>query len=433
MKVLMPAEIPARERPDDEKGKRSMRHVVSVLTLLTLLVSRASAHSLGVKETTLYVWAGDAARQQPDFLTVVNFDEASPDYGKVVRTVPLPGPGNIGNEPHHCHLSADGNVLACGGLLSVLRGQNDIFFFDVAQADDPKLIKSTRAPHASIIDDFYPLPGGGFLVTGMGSETGDAPGRLLEFDKGLNLLHEWPDNPPTDGFNPHGISVRPELNLMVTTDFLNPITTIKETSGPVVRGCLRVWDLGKRQIVRSIPLPTANGTMDVQLIPGDPQGRAYTNGMFDGQLYLADTAAGTAKPVFDYSSITPGASVPGGLPQMLRLTQDGRRLVVSQLQTGKLLLFDTSNPEAPKFLSALELGPNAGPHVMHFTGDETRLVVTDYFLNEDDFGVIHFDGDHKVHVVNVEPDKLTLDPRFQLDFNTAFPTGPARPHGFAMK
>src|SRR5437588_316132 len=111
----------------------------------------------------------------------------SPDYGKVVRTVPLPPPGNVGNEPHHCHLSADGNVLACGGLLSVLRGQNDIFFFDVAQANDPKLIKSTRATHASIIDDFYPLPGGGFLVTGMGSETGGAPGRILEFDPSLNL------------------------------------------------------------------------------------------------------------------------------------------------------------------------------------------------------------------------------------------------------
>ena len=108
-------------------------------------------------------------------------------------------------------------------------------------------------------------------------------------------------------------------------------------------------------------------------------------------------------------------------------------MIVDQYENGKLLLFDTSNPEAPKFLSALDLGPNAGPHDMDFTGDETRLVITDYFLNEDDFGVIHFDGDRQVHVVKVEPDKLTLDTRFQLDFNTAFPTGPARPHGIAMK
>jgi hypothetical protein len=36
-------------------------------------------------------------------------------------------------------------------------------------------------------------------------------------------------------------------------------------------------------------------------------------------------------------------------------------------------------------------------------------------------------------LVKVEPDKLTLDARIQLVFNTAIPTGPARPHGIAMK
>ena len=45
----------------------------------------------------------------------------------------------------------------------------------------------------------------------------------------------------------------------------------------------------------------------------------------------------------------------------------------------------------------------------------------------------HFDGDRKVRVLKVARDGLTLDERFQLDFNTAFPTGPARPHGVAMK
>jgi DNA-binding beta-propeller fold protein YncE len=425
--------MPELERPDDEKGERTMRHVLSVLTLLILLVSCASAHSQGAKETTLYVWAGDAARQKPDFLAVVNFDEASPDYGKVLRTVPLPGPGNVGNEPHHCHLSEDGNVLACGGLLSVLRGQDDIFFFDVSQAGDPKLIKATRAPHASIIDDFYPLPGGGFLVTGMGSETGGAPGRILEFDPSLNLVKEWPENPPADGFNPHGISVRPELNLMVTSDFLNPISTIGADSVPALRGTIRVWDLARREIVRTIAIPSPTGTMDVRLIPGDPRGRAITNGMFDGWMYLVDPALQTAKPVFDYSTIVPGTPFPGAMPQIMEMTRDGRRLLVPQYMTGKILMFDTSNPEAPVLISSVDLGPKAGPHDIHLTEDEQRLVITDYFLEEDNFGAIHLDGDHQVHVVKLGPDKLTLDTRFQLDFNTAFSTGPARPHGIETK
>ena len=73
---------------------------------------------------TLYVWAGDQARVAPDFLAVIDFDEDSPRYGKVIRTVPVPGPGGSGNEPHHCNLSADKNILACGGLLALLKGQN---------------------------------------------------------------------------------------------------------------------------------------------------------------------------------------------------------------------------------------------------------------------------------------------------------------------
>src|SRR5713226_1057100 len=145
---------------------------------------------------TLYVWAGDQARVAPDFLAVINFDEDSDDYGKVLRTVPVPPPGNVGNEPHHCHLSADKNILACGGLLSLLRGQNSIFFFDVSSPRHPEFLFSTRAPQSSITDDFLPLEDGGYLITQMGSARGGAPGRLAEFDAGMQLLKEWPDNPP---------------------------------------------------------------------------------------------------------------------------------------------------------------------------------------------------------------------------------------------
>jgi selenium-binding protein 1 len=308
-----------------------------------------------------------------------------------------------------------------------------MFFFDVSQSDKPRFLGSMSAPLSSITDAFCPLPGGGFLVTNMGSAAGGAPGRVVELDRNLHLVKEWPDNPPGDGFNPHGISIRPELNLMVTADFLNPISTILPTDGLVVRGCIRVWDLAQRQIVRSVLLPTPSGTMDVRLIPSDPQGRAYTIGMFDGKLYLVDTTQGTARPVFDFSPIVPGTPVPGAMPQIIEMTMDGRRLFVAQSMTGKVLMLDTSVPEAPVLLSTVDLGKDAGPHMMMLTEDEKRLVVADYFLNEDNFGAVHLDGDRKVHVLKIEPNRMTVDPRFKLDFNTAFPTGPARPHGFDMK
>ena len=81
----------------------------------------------------------------------------------------------------------------------------------------------------------------------------------------------------------------------------------------------------------------------------------------------------------------------------------------------------------------VNLGVDTGPHMISLTDDDKRLVVSDYFLNEDWFGKVHAEGDHRVHVLHVTRDELVEDSRFNLDFNTAFETGPARPHGIAIK
>src|SRR5215218_10111050 len=176
---------------------------------------RTEGYDGGAPERYLYVWAGDQARSAPDFLTVVDFDPDSLTYGKVIDTQPLPEPGATGNEPHHVGLSADGRTLALGGLLSILKGQPEIFFYDVSYPLSPRFISSSDPPQSSVTDEFYPLEGGGFLVTMMGGPAGHHPGRVVEFDKRLRIVAEHPAVPPDDGFNPHGISVRPELNLMV--------------------------------------------------------------------------------------------------------------------------------------------------------------------------------------------------------------------------
>jgi selenium binding protein SBP56 len=380
-------------------------------------------------EKYLFIWAGDQARTSADFVAVVNFDDHSPRYGNVMSTVPLPGAGSTGNEPHHVGISADGKVLAAGGLLSVLKGQPEIFFFDISDPRVTRFITSVDAPQSSITDDFEPLPDGGFLVTMMGGANGHSPGRVVEFNRELKIVAEHPANPPAEGFNPHGISVRSDLNLMVTSDFICPTSTLHSTPGGLdLRGSVRVWDLARREIVRTIDVPGAGGTIDVKLIPGDPEGRGYTAGMIDDKLYLLDPRAGTATAVFDFKAIANG-----GWPQLMRTTRDGKRLFVTMNQAGKVAMFDTSNPASPKLLSVLDLGADSGPHYLRLTEDERRLVISDYFLNEDSAGKVHAEGDHKIHVARVTRDRLILDPRFQLDFNTAFATGRARPHGLAMK
>ena len=117
----------------------------------------------------------------------------------------------------------------------------------------------------------------------------------------------------------------------------------------------------------------------------------------------------------------------------MRMTQDGKRLFISMNLAGKVVMFDTSNPRRPRVLKVLDLGADSGPHYIALTRDEKRLVISDYFLNEDDAGKVHAEGDHRIHVARVTNRDLVLDPRFQLDFNTTFATGPARPHGMAFK
>ena len=400
----------------------------AAFSLLTATPNSA-AHERGNGVKYLFICAGDQARTAPDFLAVLNFDEDSPHYGKVIGKAPLPEPGATGNEFHHIGLSADGKIVACGGLLSVLKGQNEVFFFDVSNPRAPKFLSSANPPLSAITDDFDALPNGGFLVTMMGGAEGHAPGRVAEFDGQLNLVREYPDNPPMDGFNPHGISVRAEINLMVTSDFVCPATTLDAVAGGLdLRGSVRVWDLHHREILRTIEIPNAGGTIDVKLIPGDHRARGFTAGMLDDNLYLLDTRQGTARAVFDFGTISKG-----GWPQLMRITQDGKRLFISMNQAGKVAMLDISEADEPRLLKVLDLGPNSGPHYIALTPDEKRLVISDYFLNEDNFGKVHAEGDHKIHVAIITEHDLRLDRRFEVDFNTAFESGPARPHGIAIK
>jgi 56kDa selenium binding protein (SBP56) len=429
--------------PDlNSKGRRLLSRLASPIIALVILGSLLVACGYAIASSTttgirgikgphmyMYVWAGDVQRKQPDRLVTLNFDRFSPDYGKVIWSTLIPGAGGINNEPHHCGISDNLKVIACGGLLSVLRNQNGIFFFDISNPARPRFMFSTRASESSVTDAFVALPNNGFLVTQMGSATGGTPGRVVEVNGRDQIVHEWPDRPPTDGFNPHGISVRQDLDLMITSDFVDPASTLNVVPGaPVFRGSVRVWNMSKRAIIRTIHIPGAPGTMDCRLIPLDPQGRGYTAGVNNGMLYLLDTQHGTAQKVFDFNTIVPDAS-----PQVMAASSDGRHLYVpiDDPHGGKVVDLDISDPAHPRLVQAIELGPGSDPHMamMMVMGTVQKLIVSDYFLNEDGIGKVHADGDHKIHVFDVTEAGLRLDPRFEADFNTIIPGVQLRPHG----
>ena len=153
-------------------------------------------------------------------------------------------------------------------------------------------------------------------------------------------------------------------------------------------------------------------------------------------MYTVDPTNGTYVQAFDMSDILPHVStpVPGGMPGLLAMPRDGNSVITATFMAGQVAMLDVSNPTKFKQLSVVSFGENSGPHSIHLTHDDKRLVVTDYFLNEDDFGKVALEGDHKLHVLSVGKKGLSVDAAFKVvDFNTAFSTGPARPHGIGMK
>jgi selenium-binding protein 1 len=401
----------------------------------------------GAGNTVLYVWAQDAAHLLPDFVAVVGFQPGTGNYGKILSIAQIPAPNASGNEPHHVGLSPDGNHLGLGGLLSLLKGQAQVFFFDVSSPFNPVFQSAVNPTQSAITDEFVPLQTtGGFFVTMMGAADGTNPGRVDEYDSHQHLIGEWPVGTlPTDGsFNPHGITVNEGANIMLTSDFICPAHTLNIPGGDMAdfRDTIRVWDLAGRAITGTIHAGT--GMMEIKFIPGNMANKAYAPGYGDGNLWLINPGQLSATAVFNFSTAFPVPGTGGAFPSLTSMTPDGRNLFVSLEYfgaAGKIVMMNIENPNHPTVVQAIDLGANSGPHYVRLTNEQSqRLIVTDYFLVEDlaPGGVVQADGDHKVHVFNVARNSFSEDTSFgPLDLNNAMKAfgynNGVRPHGAVAK
>ncbi len=98
----------------------------------------------------------------------------------------------------------------------------------------------------------------------MGSAVGTSPGRLIETDANFNIIHEWPED--VDGtlnilgeqFSPHGLSVDWNKDIILTSDFVVPITILKPTLGIQKANTLRLWSLSDKKIISTITIPNVS-------------------------------------------------------------------------------------------------------------------------------------------------------------------------------
>lgn len=155
----------------------------------------------------------------------------------------------------------DGTLLVGGGLLSLLKLQDTAFYFDTTDPYHPKFSHSNRALLSSITDEIRAKPEGGFLITYMGSALGTSPGRLVETDEKGDIIAEWPQDVGStlnilgEQFSPHGLSVDWEKNLILTSDYVVPLSILKPTLGIIKASTLRLWNLSERSIISTIHIP----------------------------------------------------------------------------------------------------------------------------------------------------------------------------------
>ena len=145
--------------------------------------------------------------------------------------------------------------------MSLLKLQNTGYYFDVSDVYNPAYKKSDIATLSSIADEVRAKPDGGFFFTYMGSAAGTSPGRLVETDANYTIIHQWPEDLPgvlsilDQQFDPHGLSIDWVNNVMLTSDFLAPITILKPSTEIQHANTLRLWDLPMRTIINTFTIP----------------------------------------------------------------------------------------------------------------------------------------------------------------------------------
>jgi len=313
----------------------------------------------------LFVWAGDADRQQSDFLAVIDADPRSASYTSVVATLPV---GTIGTRPHHTeHEMPAGGVLWANGFDSGVT-----YRFDLRDPLHPRLAGSFKDPAPYHHPHSYVrLPNGNVLATfQMRSGTdGHATGGLVEFDTAGRVIRSASAAAPVDsGIRPYSLAILPGIDRVVTT--------ATDMHLQARSRAVQIWRLSDFALLQTIMLPPGPSG-DASRMTAEPRvmpdGRTVLVNTFTCGLYLLrGLEGGTATAEWIYS-------VPWQAPPFCALPVTfGRYWLQTNAPDHAVVSLDVSDPARPREVSRLTLGVNEIPHWMALEPNGGRVVVTGY-------------------------------------------------------
>ena len=357
-----------------------------------LACALAASWSAHAGSSYLAVWSSDKDPAEgslnTDFLAIIDADPRSLTYGKVVNTASLqsvPGanllndlgftdalglpamygfpstgiPSDVLNEAHH--MTHDPIVvgrhqyLYLGGLISA-----NVFRCDVTDPRNiptcPLVTSPKEVENFSGVDDFIQAPSGNLLVTYMGAKNLTTPGGLVELGLDGTVIGEYaaakPGGPTrympsihgvTDTgllAHPHGIDIREDLNLLVTSDYADPLSlATAATVDGITEDCgttVRFWDLTDLD---------AGPTAIAQVPVGNGREALFENNAPEGLMSLALTHLHEHKGVF-------AASMGGGA----------------------IWYAPDATAAQPEFRMVYRVGPGAAPAIFFITPDDRFLV-----------------------------------------------------------
>src|SRR5256886_6495170 len=363
----------------------------------------------GQHESVLYVWTSDADQKDPDFLSVLDADPASPSYGKVIATAPT---GSPGNEAHHFGYTANADRIFAGGLFS-----NRLFIYDVAtDPKHPKLVKTIpdlaastgfSGPHT-----FYAVPGG-VMIAMLGSKEGGAAGALVKLDNDGNFIeaHPAPDYM-------YDVGIKPELNLIVTSSWAHP-HAVKAGNTPMdqVGDEVVAWDYKTGKVLQTEHLDKA--PLEVRWLHGAAARGGFINCAFGNSVWHWEVGHDGKLTFTRVIKLADNA-----IPADMRISYDNKFLFVSLFGGGAVQQYYIADPGQPKLVSTVAF---RHAQMMKLTPAHKRLYVSNSLPSNLDGKV-----PYRVRPIDGGAKGMTPDPWSAAD-SEQLPTGQARPHDMLLK
>ena len=382
---------------------------LKVLLAFALSVAGCSDDRAG-HDRYLFVWAGDADKQESDFVAVVDADPESATYADVVSTLPV---GVANTMAHHTDyvMPSDG-VLWANGFAPGLT-----FRFDLRDPARPRLAGSFgNAGPYSHPHSFARLPNGNILAT-FQQRAGQpqATGGLVELDSaGRVLRHGSAAVPEIDStVRPYSLAVVPALDRVVTT--------ATDMSLKVRSRAVQVWRLSDLKLLHTLLLPPGPRG-DENWLTAEPRvladGRTVLVNTFTCGLYRL-RGLDSDEPRAEWVYSTPWKE---GQPYCAVPAIAGHFWLQTSGPEHAVLALDVSDPGHPREVSRLSLEFDQVPHWIALDAAGERLVITGYRLLAQRVLLARLDrGSGKMAI------DTTID--FSRDRWPHGASGPAVPHG----